>query len=94
MRAIALLLTLLASAEVSAEGSSSGITRFAVSASLIAAPQRSADQRFSIVAALKAEPTQQTGRFGLSARLLADAKTAEAACGTAGDLIFADGFEN
>lgn len=94
MRAMTLLVILLAITTADAEGSSPGAARFSGNASLSTSPQQSADKRYSVKAALKADPTQQTGRFAIRARLFADAQTAEGICGVAGDLIFADGFEN
>lgn len=94
LHAIILFLTLLATTAASAAESPPPVTRFSGSTSLIAPPQQSADQRYSIMAKLKANTTQRTGRFALTARLLADAKTSQGVCGMAGDPIFADGFEN
>ena len=90
----AALLALLTRTAASADQTSLPIARFSVSASLTAPPQQSADQRYSIVAKLGANTSQQTGRYSLTARLLPDPKTSRGVCATSSDLIFADGFEN
>ena len=90
----ALLLALLASTAASAQESSPADVRFSGSAQLIAPPQQSADQRYSIKAKLEADTAQKTGRFALTARLLPDEKTSGGVCGPLSDLLFANGFDN
>ena len=92
--AVVLLLALLASTAARADGVSTDINRFTGNARLIAPLQQSADQQYTLKAELTANTTQQMGRFALTARLVADANTTDDVCGTASDLIFADGFEN
>ena len=90
----ALLAAFFVSTAASSHGSSPAAARFSGSAKLIAAPQHSADQRYSMKAELQADITQPTGRFALTARLLPDEKTYQGVCGPVSDFLFANGFDN
>ena len=91
MGAAILGLLFLAAGPITAAETSAG--RFSGSGELSAPAQQSADQRFAINAEIQLNRTQQSGRFGLTARLLPDAKSISTNCAPLGDSIFRNGFE-